>query len=345
MFGTFRYILAALVLIGHVFLDRPINVGVSAVVNFFVVSGFVMTLLIRNSYPRLGRETFYFYGDRFLRIFPQYILYISITQICLLFFSFPFFQIFFSGTPSLKFFILNALIVPVNYFFVSPEFYTRLLIAPAWSLGLEEQFYWLFPFLVFKPWAGRVLTLMSVIIFGLAIGDFIDGEIWGCRVLPGVLFMFMMGKNLADYNTTKSKESLWTAIALYLFCVAMLVCVLFRWDPLEGFHIHELIGLVVGFPVIALLSRLPRRKWDEIIGRYSYGVFLNHVLVVNLMVNFRLFVDDGLEVIASVALILSTLLSIASYHLVESFVSRYRMKIRARMSEVQRPQEVLRKVV
>jgi peptidoglycan/LPS O-acetylase OafA/YrhL len=344
MFGTFRYILAALVLIGHVFAYRPVNVGVAAVVNFFVVSGYVMTLLIRNNYPRLGKPMLYFYADRFLRIFPQYLLYVLITQICLFFIPFVFFNLFFRGEFSLEFFLLNVLIVPVNYFFISPAFYTRLLIPPAWSLGLEEQFYWLFPPLVFKPWIGRALTLLSAIIFGAAVGDFIDGELWGVRLLPGVLFMFMMGKNLADYNTTRSQESLWTSVALYLFCVVMLICVLFQWEPLDGYLIHELIGLVVGYPVIAVLSRLPRRKWDESIGQCSYGVFLNHFLIVNLMAHFRFFTGNVYE-IAAVALILSTLASLASYHLVEKFVSRFRMKIRARQGEAMRPAEALRKVI
>jgi peptidoglycan/LPS O-acetylase OafA/YrhL len=344
MFGTFRYILAALVLMGHVFAYRPVNVGVAAVVNFFVVSGYVMTLLIRNNYPRLGKPTLYFYADRFLRIFPQYLLYVLITQICLLYIPFAFFSLFFRGEFSPGFFLLNVLIVPVNYFFVSPAFYTRLLVPPAWSLGLEEQFYWLFPPLVFKPWIGRALTLLSAIVFATAVGDFINGEIWGFRLLPGVLFMFMMGKNLADFNATRSKEALWTSVALYLFCVVMLVCVSFQWEPLEGYVIHELIGLVAGYPVIALLSKLPRRKWDESIGHCSYGVFLNHVLIVNLMAHFRFFMGD-LHEIAAVALVLSTVASFASYHLVEKFVSRFRMKIRARQGEAIRPVAILRKAV
>jgi peptidoglycan/LPS O-acetylase OafA/YrhL len=165
MFGTFRFILASFVLISHVYAGSAFNIGEAAVVNFFVISGYVMTVLIRTHYPSLGKPTIYFYWDRFLRIFPQYLFYIGLTQVCLLLFQFEFFWGFFKGEPSLELFLLNALIVPVNYFFYMPELMSYLLIPAAWSLGLEEQFYWCFPALVLKPWVGRIATLASAVVF------------------------------------------------------------------------------------------------------------------------------------------------------------------------------------
>lgn len=327
MFGAFRFLLAATVLIGHVFVDCPFHMGEAAVTDFFIISGYVMTCLIRDNYGAFGRPTLYFYADRFLRIFPQYIFYIAITQIGLLCFPFLFFSGFFKGTPSLSIFFANSLIVPVNYFFYFPALASYLLIPAAWSLGLEEQFYWIFPALVFKPWIGRITTALSVATFLTAYGEIIPSDIWGYRLLPGVLFIFMLGKSLADFNRTKDAEAFATALILYLLCVTLLAITLLQPEPLKNLSIHELTGVVLGFPIIVILSRLSRNKWDDIIGSSSYGIFLNHILIVNLLIRFDFFVGSRIEATLA-SLVLSTACSFGSYYLVEKTLVQYRMKIR-----------------
>ena len=66
MFGTYRLILAPFVLISHLnLLESYAHLGRFAVVNFYIVSGFVMSALVSRTDWRA------FYRERFFRIAPQ----------------------------------------------------------------------------------------------------------------------------------------------------------------------------------------------------------------------------------------------------------------------------------
>ena len=70
MFGTFRLILACLVALSHFGLVvQGFNPGQWAVVSFYVLSGYLM----QGQVKKLG-TTRLFWLDRFLRIFPLYVL-------------------------------------------------------------------------------------------------------------------------------------------------------------------------------------------------------------------------------------------------------------------------------
>ena len=100
----------------HIYVWDAHFVGVGAVANFFIISGYVMAGIMRANYSHLGKPTLFFYLDRALRIFPQYLFYLLATQACLLCFDFRFMDWFYTGTPSSFLFLMNALIVPMNYF-------------------------------------------------------------------------------------------------------------------------------------------------------------------------------------------------------------------------------------
>lgn len=71
--GRLRYFLAIMVVLSHTQVDfLGFAPGVTAVVSFFLISGYVMTLLIGrhyNSPDRIGL----FYLDRAARLYPQFL--------------------------------------------------------------------------------------------------------------------------------------------------------------------------------------------------------------------------------------------------------------------------------
>lgn len=334
MFGTFRFILALLVLFSHIFLEYgDFNYGCVAVVCFFMISGYVMTVLIRTQYGRLGKSVLYFYADRLLRIYPQYFLFLVLTQIADLFWYLNMPEL--KTEPTLWKFILNALIVPVNYFmFLTDSIARYQLIPAAWSLGLEEQFYWIFPFLILILWLGRTATFLSCLIFALAAFSIINTDLFTIRLLPGVIFIFMLGKSLAEYNSTKSKAAFWTMSCLYggslVFTIGL--C-LFRLDIFNHPYIREvMIGVLFGFPIVFLLSRSPRKKWDELLGHASYGIFLSHMLVFCTLDHFGLFQRDR-TTFAVGASVTSIIIGFAGYYLVEKPTLRFRHALRKRHAQ------------
>ena len=124
-----------------------------------MLSGYVMTILIHQSYGQFGKSTIFFYADRALRIYPQYLLFLVIAQAADLYWNFNFQML--SDDPSPWAFFLNSLIVPVNYPMYIPTLANYTLIPSAWSLALEEQFYWIFPMLVLIAWTGRVAVVVA----------------------------------------------------------------------------------------------------------------------------------------------------------------------------------------
>ncbi|MDY0313038.1 MAG: hypothetical protein RBR20_13065, partial [Desulfobacterales bacterium] len=79
MFGTYRLILAVLVALSHIGITiGHLNPGVIAVVGFYLISGYVMTGLLRTHYDRIDKVG-HFYLDRFLRLFPHYAVVAALT--------------------------------------------------------------------------------------------------------------------------------------------------------------------------------------------------------------------------------------------------------------------------
>ena len=150
MFGTLRFILAILVALSHTgFNIFGYNPGVFAVTIFFLISGYVTSALLSQS----GVLTIRFYAERFTRLMPSYWGIAALTWV--IWFYLPPQSYFLSRQPRAMDWIANVTVVPLNYFMWSGQ--DRFtLIPPAWSLGLEIQFYLVAPFLLlksFRPFA------------------------------------------------------------------------------------------------------------------------------------------------------------------------------------------------
>lgn len=326
MLGLYRTILALLVLYSHVYIPKTNNIGLCAVVEFFMISGFVMTQLIHRCYGRLGRPTLYFYLDRFLRIYPQYFLFLCMMQISILVFRFQFGP--FTGTPSFLGFGLNALIIPLNYTSYFQILQNYFLIPAAWSLALEEQYYLVFPFIVLNKRLGHLVAILSFALFCFNIFSYGDPDLLYRRV-PSILFVFMLGKYLAEYRTTQSKEPLWMMCILYGACLVLFnILTIFDQYAFTTPSTDDVLnGILVGFPILVGLSYLPRKKWDEIVGRASYGIFLSHTFCLSLFLQFHLFTDSRPKLLLGVALS-SIALSALGYTLAEKTIQPLRYRLR-----------------
>ena len=89
MFGIYRFILSLLVVAEHSGINRnehfdlispDYHIGASAVVGFYVLSGYVMAHSFSRNFDLDIKRTLSFYLDRFLRIYPVYIfLFLAIV--------------------------------------------------------------------------------------------------------------------------------------------------------------------------------------------------------------------------------------------------------------------------
>ena len=323
--GTYRFVLALLVALSHmgvtVFGGR--NLGVVAVISFFLISGFVMTGLVRTHYGQLS-DLPLFYLDRAARIFPQYLLFaaLALAGKWVVRFESPYLT-----HPSLWGGLANLTVIPLDFFMYSNTIASFMLLPQAWSLGLELTFYLSIPLVLIWGWR-TPLCMLSMAIWLLAAFQVVNTDAWGYRMLPGTLFVFLLGSYVYD-----QRRMSWYHPAVTVLWVLMAVGVLLwtsHWLAVP-YTFEVLLGLLLGVPSLFVLARLPHRSWDDRLGNLSYGLFLSHFLV--LWATERAGMSTTKPVFQAGMLVASTVLAYLGYMAVERPVLQWRRRFRRLVSE------------
>lgn len=282
--GSLRLLLACLVLLSHLGISiYGLNPAVSAVVVFYLLAGHVVACLWAK-WQHQPKALFCFYRDRSWRIFPQYgaamifaaLLWLNGAQ-----------SPFISTHPSRADWLSNIIIIPLNYYmYTGQDSFT--LIPPAWSLGAEMQFYLLAPLLLSQKLATILMVFgVSLGVFALAQLQILDIDHYGYRLMPGVLFIFLLGAlhELAYRHTLLRKLLifLWTFNFIYLSW-------LFEAGRYLPYNKEVALGLMIAMPLLALLNKAKPDKQnnsiarlDRRLGELSYGVFLYHFPIIWLL--------------------------------------------------------------
>lgn len=275
--GLMRLALAVAVLVSHAGVRvQGLNPGVSAVLGFYLISGYVMTGLIGRHYGTPGRIA-PFYADRLLRILPQYLAYAAATGVWFLVTGTH--TAFLTRQPGVGDLLNNLLVVPLNfYMFNGSDQFT--LIPPAWSLGAELQFYLLAPVLLLWPRLGAVLVVASLGMHAAALAGGLHPDWFGYRLLPGVLWVFAAGTLLFVLQRERPRWA--TTVALGAPLSAAIIYLVLRAQGLHAVPYNQevLVGWGLGLPLLHWLSRRRSGRLDALAGDLSYGVFLNHFLLI-----------------------------------------------------------------
>lgn len=169
-----RALAVALVMLFHFQLFDAGWIGVQI---FFVLSGFLITrILLDEKHQSLNFYLKRFYWRRSLRIFPLYFTYLLLVSTVFLFVSMP------ETTTGMLPYLYTY---TFNFTRLSAEWAHSPLFTHFWSLSVEEQFYLVWPLLVFllsDKWLKRALIII------IASGPL-------CRYLLGE---WLIGSDLTD---------------------------------------------------------------------------------------------------------------------------------------------------
>ncbi|MGE7955376.1 acyltransferase family protein [Pseudomonas sp. NPDC089530] len=315
--GAYRLLLAVLVAVSHMGKTfMGLNPGVVAVISFLIISGFVMTSLIERNY-KVSEKVGLFYVDRVLRLYPQFLFYFIVSCV-VIYFLLP-------GTPqaaelTLRNIAASLPMVPLGFYMFGAA--GQEILPPAWSLGLEMCFYLVIPFLIIYRARGVAFAL-SVAVFMTACLGFINTDLYGYRLLPGVLFMFLCGSYLYKPRAKGLAIAAGTAVVAALVFVAIMTGLIER----RPFNAEVTAGIALGIPAVYWLTKLKFHRVDEFLGNISYGVFLNHFVVMYFLRAFWPVAYDGY--IVATVLVLSCFLSGVSYYCVERPALKLRHALRA----------------
>jgi len=270
MHGTIRFFLATLVLLSHLGITfYGYNLGVSAVVLFYLLAGMVSYKLLSTMYE--NRPVAY-YLDRIKRIFPLYFLVLAFSYgVYLLGAS----SYFISSSPDFVSFLSNLTIIPLSYYMYSGiDKFT--LLPPAWSLGVELQFYILAPFIILHFKKTIVILFLSLGVYLLAITGILQTDYFGYRLIVGVLFIFLVGaqiqKSLMIGVRLQSNPLVFVYILLWITAIY-----LYNIGYKAPYNYETLAALLIGIPFFALHKKIQKfATIDKYLGSLSYAVFLVH---------------------------------------------------------------------
>ena len=302
--GMLRVLLAMAVVLTHTGGIAGYNMvgGRVAVETFFVLSGFLIQMMLATRYAGPGKVTA-FWRNRALRILPGY--YLALAFALGLYAVIPhnpgsFYVVAGAALQRLSFTdwlvclmtqvlvvgqeILMFCHVGLNGLAFGPDGndplpWSLAILPPAWSLSLELVFYMLAPALArLRTGPLAILAVLGLALkYGCNIAFFQFTHPWNYRFLPFELPYFLFG--MLAWRLRPRLETDRSILVFAMLCLTVLFqplterAMAIGIDP-EAMRLAYLVLIVLGLPTLFCVSQ--RLAWDQALGNYSYPVYLFH---------------------------------------------------------------------
>ncbi|MCO5273400.1 MAG: acyltransferase [Flavobacteriales bacterium] len=351
-----RFIAASLVIVHHAenckallglpytaHLEQWDQLGHLGVLLFFVISGFLITYLLLKEEQANGRYSIrHFQMRRILRIWPLYFL-----MVLLALFVLPFIGLLhLPDTHAVE--VLSNWPGKLGLFMAFLPSWVTAMAGPVpdamhlWSIGTEEHFYIVWPFLLllfkrFRPALMIAVFLGYAMVYRLLAPGF---EAHG--TVQWYLFKYWLNFNIDTMAVgafmallfLRQSPLLKLLVDTRIFIAVLLITVVtMAIDPKElvGYRVYSLLFglLVINLAVNPRLARVLEYPALRYLGRISYGIYVYHIaitmLVLQLFMQWQL--PTGLLPYPFIFL-LSIAVSWASHRYFESWFLRKRSRFR-----------------
>ena len=333
------------------------NAGYLGVDVFFVISGFVITASIANyeTPPSLKAFAIEFYIKRFKRLLPALFVVVIFTSILVM-------LVTTEGKDNIRTGALSLIgganiflyIKEADYFALTSELnpFTHM-----WSLAVEDQFYLLFPFLLWscaffaldKTQANinRLLTVLSIICIGslTAFTALFDYDYsFSFYMMPTRLWQ--IGAGIIAYLLVSRSDQF-----IYLQKIPIILPIIILLSILGFGHYQPLLAHVAVTLITALIlgilwfnhskPNILNFSVPVYIGKISYSLYLWHWPFIVLAKHT---VGTSITVVC-ICLVLTFIFAIASYHLIEQPARHMKLNARSLLEKEKLFQKILTTVI
>ncbi|MBS1745642.1 MAG: acyltransferase [Bacteroidetes bacterium] len=308
---------------------------------FFVLSGFLITSLLRNEFIRTGKiRLFNFWIRRGLKLLPPLLVTIILTNILWIYLPANMDANRFIASTSALFYFAN---------FINPKLLGPL--SHMWSLSVEEHFYLFWPLamglLILRKnrESGKsiliiLLLIVSIIrLFGYLYLKYSVDKIFDFDPYRSTVFRLdsiLFGCFLGLYTNNKNKIHKTTGIILNVIAGVFLILSLLlfdqssKWIHNGGFVLINLFCMLIVYIAIKQPNHIfLSNKICSFIGKRSYGIYLYHFPIFLFLENLRKEHDmvNFIEV-TCLRFFVSILIATISYRYIESPI----LKLKKRFS-------------
>lgn len=354
--GIIRFIYAIAVVIlhggtvfGFTLLSRDL-----AVWSFFIISGFYMALILNEKYVGANGSYRLFITNRFLRIFPVYIVVLILYVVLSSFLvkeglSSPL-QLYFlrigqmGGVQQLlvltEVVIRNvSLIIAPDYFYTNKYLPDFLFLSQAWTLQIELLFYLVAPFFVRRRLRVILIITVTLILFDYVFvfpHQLFYKQPLIYRIFANFIFFFIGVISYHLYKKIKTYQK--RQILTPIFICFILFTVFYNYIPIHipvlkmPGHTDWLYYLSLAFLIPVFFQRFKKSSIDNFIGELSYPIYISHGLIILLLQAYvgKIIPKDVFDISI---IVLTVVFSIALVYCIDRPLDRMRQK---RLSKISR---------
>ena len=281
MFGTYRTLLAVMVIFLHLG-GLPV-IGGYAVFGFYILSGYLMTLIMQKNYGYSRGGVGRYAVNRFLRIYPIYWMSCLVSLLLIYWLG----EEYVRGFHSSIFYPDDLASVLRNILLFFPSLDEPRLTPPSWALTVEIFYYICIGLGLSKSRSITITWFLISIAYAVAVNVLGLGWNYKYFIIPAASLPFSTGALLFHY-----REELVSLVerrfASGHLPALLFALVLLNWAA--GYYLGTLRGfsfyinyILCASVLITLLNKrsLPMisRKVDKILGDFSYPVYLIHYQV------------------------------------------------------------------
>lgn len=304
---------------------------------FFVISGFLITGIVwRSVQSGVGLSLSQFWWRRLQRLVPALVCVVVLCSAVAWAVVSDFRSVAQDAVQTLLYY--SNFTKLYNYIYPGP-------FAQSWSLAVEEQFYLLWPLLFFAFYKARLRRWQAAgVLLALALACMAwryyliaQGAPWSrlYYALDTRMDAFVVGGLLALWYPRLAHWSQGRAAhaGLTLAACAYGALVLwgtpkalayFYWQQTAAVLTAALLVLLLASPRAGLFQRLNSHPWSKFLGRRCYSIYLWHWPVIWLLLMWRPWSVADKPLLLALVLVLTALLSMASYRWCERPFMRQR---------------------